>query len=104
VTPNPLDLNTEHLLRNLAPQVLGVLLHRFRDFSAVEDAVQESLIAAANQWPQEGTPDSPLAWLIRVATRRMTDHARSEHAHGSGWTDPLNAKYWRVRRGTELGS
>jgi RNA polymerase sigma factor (sigma-70 family) len=80
VTPNPLDLNTEHLLRNLAPQVLGVLLHRFRDFSAVEDAVQESLIAAANQWPQEGTPESPLAWLIRVATRRMTDHMRSEQA------------------------
>jgi RNA polymerase sigma factor (sigma-70 family) len=80
VTPNPLDTNTEHLLRNLAPQVLGVLLHRFRDFSTAEDAVQESLIAAANQWPQEGTPDNPLAWLIRVATRRMTDHARSEHA------------------------
>jgi len=80
VTPNPLDVKTEHLLRDLAPQVLGVLLHRFRDFSAAEDAVQESLIAAANQWPQEGTPDNPLAWLIRVATRRMTDHARSENA------------------------
>jgi RNA polymerase sigma factor (sigma-70 family) len=80
VTSNPLNANTEHLLRDLAPQVLGVLLHRFRDFSAAEDAVQESLIAASNQWPQEGTPDSPLAWLIRVATRRMTDHARSENA------------------------
>ena len=80
MTPNPLNANTEHLLRDLAPQVLGVLLHRFRDFPAAEDAVQESLIAAANQWPQEGTPDSPLAWLIRVATRRMTDHARSENA------------------------
>ena len=48
------DIRTEHLLRDLAPQVLGVLLHRFRDFSAAEDAVQESLIAAANQWPHEG--------------------------------------------------
>ena len=77
---HPLDIRTEHLLRDLAPQVLGVLLRRFRDFSAAEDAVQESLIAAAAQWPHEGTPDSPLAWLIRVATRRMTDHTRSESA------------------------
>jgi RNA polymerase sigma factor (sigma-70 family) len=80
VTSDPPDTDTEHLLRDLAPQVLGVLLHRFRDFSAAEDAVQESLIAAANQWPQEGTPESPLAWLIRVATRRMTDRVRSERA------------------------
>jgi RNA polymerase sigma factor (sigma-70 family) len=80
VTPQSLDVNTEHLLRDLAPQVLGVLLHRFHDFSAAEDAVQESLIAAANQWPHEGTPDNPRAWLIRVATRRMTDRIRSERA------------------------
>jgi RNA polymerase sigma factor (sigma-70 family) len=80
LTPNPLDTHTEHLLRDLAPQVLGVLLHRFRDFSAAEDAVQESLIAAAYQWPHEGAPENPLAWLIRVATRRMTDRIRSERA------------------------
>jgi hypothetical protein len=30
--------------------------------------------------------------------------ARTEHALGSGWTDPLDANYWRVRRATELGS
>jgi RNA polymerase sigma factor (sigma-70 family) len=80
VASHPLDTHTEHLLRDLAPQVLGVLLHRFRDFSAAEDAVQESLIAAANQWPHEGLPDNPRAWLIRVATRRMTDRLRSERA------------------------
>jgi RNA polymerase sigma factor (sigma-70 family) len=80
LTSNPLDSHAEHLLRDVAPQVLGVLLHRFRDFSAAEDAVQESLIAAANQWPHEGIPDNPRAWLIRVATRRMTDRMRSERA------------------------
>jgi RNA polymerase sigma factor (sigma-70 family) len=80
LSPHSLDSQTEHLLRDLAPQVLGVLLRRFRDFSAAEDAVQESLIAAANQWPNEGTPDNPRAWLIHVATRRMTDRVRSERA------------------------
>jgi RNA polymerase sigma factor (sigma-70 family) len=80
VASHTLDTHAEHLLRDLAPQVLGVLLHRFRDFSAAEDAVQESLIAAASQWPTDGTPDNPRAWLIRVATRRMIDHTRSENA------------------------
>jgi RNA polymerase sigma factor (sigma-70 family) len=75
-----LDIPTEHLLRELAPQVLGVLLHRFRDFSAAEDAVQDALIAAAHQWPHEGLPENPRAWLIRVATRRITDRVRSERA------------------------
>jgi RNA polymerase sigma factor (sigma-70 family) len=75
-----LDARSEHLLRELAPQVLGVVLRRFRDFAAAEDAVQEALVAAALQWPVEGVPDNPRAWLIQVASRRMTDHQRSEIA------------------------
>jgi RNA polymerase sigma factor (sigma-70 family) len=70
----------EHLLRDLAPQVLGVLARRFGDFAAAEDAVQEALTSAALQWPNEGVPDNPRAWLIHVATRRLTDHLRSEIA------------------------
>ena len=80
MTSDPLDTTTEHILRDLSPQVLGAVLRRFRDFSAAEDAVQDALIAAANQWPQEGLPDNPRAWLIHVATRRMTDRVRSERA------------------------
>jgi RNA polymerase sigma factor (sigma-70 family) len=71
---------TEHLLRELAPQVLGVVARRFRDFSSAEDAVQEAMLAAFKQWPQEGIPESPRGWLIRVALRRMTDTVRSEIA------------------------
>jgi RNA polymerase sigma factor (sigma-70 family) len=85
VTVNPSDLSPadaslEHLLRELTPQVLGSVLRRFRDFAAAEDAVQESLIAASQQWPREGVPDNPRGWLIQVAVRRMTDHVRSESA------------------------
>jgi RNA polymerase sigma factor (sigma-70 family) len=68
------------LLRRLAPQVLGVLVRRHGQFDACEDAVQEALLAAAVQWPEEGLPESPRAWLITVASRRMTDQLRSEHA------------------------
>ncbi len=64
----------------LAPQVLGAVIRRFRDFAAAEDAVQEALMAAAIQWPLEGLPENPRGWLIQVASRRMTDHLRSEIA------------------------
>jgi RNA polymerase sigma factor (sigma-70 family) len=70
----------EDLLRELAPQVLGVLVRRFRQFDACEDAVQEALVAAASQWPAEGIPANPRGWLVTVASRRMTDHVRSESA------------------------
>ncbi len=71
---------TEGLLRALAPQALGAVVRRYGDFADAEDAVQEALIAAATQWPVEGQPDQPLAWLIRVASRRMADHHRADEA------------------------
>jgi RNA polymerase sigma factor (sigma-70 family) len=71
---------SEQLLRELAPQVLGAVIRRFRDFAAAEDAVQEALLAASIQWPQQGFPENPRGWLIQVASRRMTDFLRSEAA------------------------
>jgi RNA polymerase sigma factor (sigma-70 family) len=76
----PWNMTSEHLLRELAPQVLGVVARRFRDFTSAEDAVQEAMLAAFTQWPQEGVPENPRGWLIRVASRRMTDQQRSEIA------------------------
>ena len=80
MTPKSLDADSEHLLRELAPQVLGAVLRHFRDFAAAEDAVQEALLAATVQWPREGVPDNSRAWLIQVALRRMKDHVRRELA------------------------
>jgi len=80
VATAPSSGTLEDLLRELAPQVLGALLRRFRDFYAAEDAVQEALVAAALAWPREGLPDNPRAWLIQVGFRRLADQARSEQA------------------------
>src|SRR5262245_42357712 len=74
------EITSERLLRELAPQVLGAIIRRFHDFAAAEDAVQEALMAAVQQWPREGVPENPRAWLIQVASRRMTDYIRSEMA------------------------
>jgi len=74
------DPPIEQLLRELTPLVLGMVVRRFRDFAAAEDAVQEASLAAAMQWPRDGLPENPRAWLTQVAFRRMTDHIRRESA------------------------
>jgi RNA polymerase sigma factor (sigma-70 family) len=70
----------EDLLRRMAPQVLGVLVRRYRDFAAAEDAVQEALIVAAEHWLRDGVPEHPHAWLIRTATRKLVDEHRAAAA------------------------
>ncbi len=70
----------EDLLRPLAPQVLGAVVRRYGHFDLAEDATQEALLAASVQWPRDGLPQNPKAWLISVASRRLTDMLRSEQA------------------------
>jgi RNA polymerase sigma factor (sigma-70 family) len=70
----------EGLLREAAPRALAAVVRRFGDFADSEDAVQEALIEAAEQWPARGIPESPTGWLVHVASRRMTDRIRSEEA------------------------
>jgi RNA polymerase sigma factor (sigma-70 family) len=70
----------EHVWRGCAPDVLAALVRGYGDFEAAEDAAQEALLAAARQWPTQGLPDKPKAWLIRVASRHMMDQWRSDRA------------------------
>jgi RNA polymerase sigma factor (sigma-70 family) len=70
----------EHLLRPLAPEVLGLLVRRYGSFDACEDAVQEAVLAAVRQWPHTGVPENPRAWLLTAASRRLIDAFRSDAA------------------------
>ncbi|MEJ7800188.1 MAG: DUF6596 domain-containing protein [Ilumatobacter sp.] len=63
-----------------APHVLAALLRRHGDFASCEDAAQEAMLAASQQWPVDGVPDNPRGWLVRVAARRLIDRQRSETA------------------------
>jgi predicted RNA polymerase sigma factor len=67
-------------VRRLVPEVLGALVRRYGHFDACEDAVAEALVAATTQWPVQGWPDDPHAWLVTVASRRLADQLRSDAA------------------------
>ncbi|MCL1869526.1 MAG: RNA polymerase subunit sigma-24 [Promicromonosporaceae bacterium] len=64
------------LLRDLTPQVLGVLVRRGADFATAEDAVQDALVEAVRRWP-DGAPDDPKGWLVTVAWRKLLDARRA---------------------------
>ncbi len=81
-TPEPPPV-LEHVLRDCAPHVLGALVRRCGDFDLAEDAAQEAMIAAADQWPRDGLPDQPRAWLVRVASRKLVDRLRSDSARAT---------------------
>ena len=74
------DATITQYVQELAPQVLAIVARRSGQFDLAEDAVQEALLAAASQWPVDGIPEHPRAWLVMVASRRLIDLQRSESA------------------------
>lgn len=75
----------ETQLRDLIPGVLAALVHRGADFATAEDAVQEALVRAYENWGSRFVdyPDDPKGWLITTAWRRFVDLARSDTARRS---------------------
>ncbi|WP_055702225.1 MULTISPECIES: RNA polymerase sigma factor [Streptomyces] len=67
----------EALLRQLVPEVIGVLVRRGADFAAAEDAVQDALVEAVRAWPDDEPRDAK-GWLVTVAWRKFLDAARAD--------------------------
>jgi RNA polymerase sigma factor (sigma-70 family) len=59
-----------------SPRLIAGLVRIVRDVALAEDLAQEALVAALKQWPSEGIPRNPGAWLMGVAKRRAMDHFR----------------------------
>jgi len=57
-----------------------------RDIGIAEELAQDALVAALEQWPNQGIPENPAAWLMTAAKRRAIDHLRRgrmlEEKHG----------------------
>ncbi|CCV16017.1 RNA polymerase sigma factor [Mesorhizobium sp. STM 4661] len=58
------------------PQAMGALLRYFRDLDAAEEAFQDACLRALNNWPKNGPPRDPVAWLIFVGRNSGIDAVR----------------------------
>jgi RNA polymerase sigma-70 factor, ECF subfamily len=64
------------LFRNEGGRVLATLIRLLGDFELAEDAMQDAFAAALMQWPSEGIPANPRAWLVNVGRHKAIDRLR----------------------------
>lgn len=69
----------EAVWRIESPRLVAGLARTLRDVGLAEEVAQEAFVAALEQWPEQGVPDNPGAWLTTVARRRAVDLVRREH-------------------------
>src|SRR5690348_7867731 len=68
----------EAVWRMEAARVIAGLARLVRDVGLAEELAQDALVAALEQWPTEGVPRNPGAWLMTTAKRRAIDLIRRE--------------------------
>jgi RNA polymerase sigma-70 factor (ECF subfamily) len=66
------------VLKSARPQAVGALLRYFRDLDHAEEAFQEACLRALKNWPVNGPPRDPAAWLILVGRNFVLDHVRRQ--------------------------
>jgi RNA polymerase sigma-70 factor (ECF subfamily) len=70
----------ERTFRQESGQMLAALIAAIGDFTVAEDALQDALVTALQQWPREGVPRRPAAWLTTIARRKAIDRLRRDTA------------------------
>src|SRR6202035_3370124 len=69
-------MNLESLYREEWRRVLATTVRLTGDFDLSEEAVQDAFVAALEQWPRDGAPANPYAWLVSAARNRAVDQLR----------------------------
>src|ERR1700757_735269 len=70
----------ERVARASYGKLVAFLAARTGDVAGAEDALSEAFAAALVDWPSNGVPDQPEAWLITVARRKTIDAMRRRHS------------------------
>jgi RNA polymerase sigma-70 factor (ECF subfamily) len=83
VTVEGAHRSIERVARDSYGRLVAFLAARSRDVAAAEDALADAFRAALEAWPQNGLPESPEAWLLVAARRRMIDAARRARVHAN---------------------
>jgi RNA polymerase sigma-70 factor, ECF subfamily len=86
----------EAVFRIEFPRVVAALTHAVGDIGLAEELAQDALVDALRQWPREGTPRNPGAWLTAVGKRKAIDLFRRDRT--------LRAKYAQLGRDVESSS
>jgi len=68
--------NINEIYRRESRRVLATLIRLLRDFDLAEEALHDAFIAALAQWPVEGVPNNPRAWLVSTGRFKAIDHLR----------------------------
>lgn len=75
-TPRETPIKIDEVYRAKSRQVLATLIRLLGDFDAAEEALQEAFAAAMEQWPRDGIPANPRAWLVSTGRFRAIDGMR----------------------------
>lgn len=75
----PITELIERLYRDESRRVLATLIRLLGDFDLAEEALHEAFRSAVEQWPREGVPDNPRAWLVSAGRFRTIDSLRRQH-------------------------
>jgi RNA polymerase sigma-70 factor, ECF subfamily len=84
--PPSLSRTIDAIWRMESARLIGALTRLVRDVGLAEELAQDALVAALDQWPKEGLPENPGAWLTAVGKRRAIDLLRrnkrfAQHQH-----------------------
>jgi RNA polymerase sigma factor (sigma-70 family) len=74
--PDPSAHAIETVFRLQSPRVIAGVTRIVRDVGIAEELAQDALVAALEQWPRDGVPDNPGAWLMATARHRAVDLIR----------------------------
>ncbi|MFI8302485.1 RNA polymerase sigma factor [Streptomyces sp. NPDC085927] len=75
-TPARTHQSVETVFRLESPRVIAGVARLVRDVGIAEELAQDALVAALEQWPRDGVPDNPGAWLMATARNRAVDLIR----------------------------
>ena len=76
MTPSEAQRVVETVWRLESPKLVAALTRMVRDLATAEDLAHDALVAALQQWPEQGIPRNPGAWLMTAAKRRAIDGLR----------------------------
>lgn len=85
--PASIEALINSIYRSESRRVLATLIRLLKDFDIAEEALQDAFTAALHQWPQEGVPQNPRAWLVSTGRFKAIDQIRKRAHMNTSWED-----------------